>query len=118
MVKARRGELECERSYRAAADAAGIGRVGDAGAAAIGSRDPVHDDARESKWLGSDGNASISPTVPGSQRQHSGGAASKCVDRGVLRAVPGSKIANGSASAWIRVGGIAMQPCVLKATGH
>ena len=51
MVKACQGELEVERSYRAAADAAGIGRVGDVGAAATGSHDPVHGDAREGEGI-------------------------------------------------------------------
>ena len=69
MAKTRRGEPEVERSFRAAAEAAGnIGRVGDAGAVAAGPRDPVHGDARESEWLRSDGQASISSTVLASQR--------------------------------------------------
>ena len=84
MVKARLGELEVERSYRAAADPAGIRRVGDAGAAVAGLHDPVHGDAREGERFGSDGHAPISLTVPGSQRQHGGGAARKCVDGTVV----------------------------------
>jgi hypothetical protein len=86
-----------------AADASGIGRVGDAGAAAAGPHDPVHGDAREDEWIGSDEHASFSPIVLGSQRQHGGSAASECVDGGVVRAVPRSNIADGFASARIRV---------------
>jgi hypothetical protein len=48
VVKARRGESEVERSFRGSVEAAGtIGKVGDAGAAAVGPHDPVHGDARE-----------------------------------------------------------------------
>ena len=80
-----------------------IRRIRDAGAAATGSHDPVHGDAWAGKRLASDGHASILPTVPGSQRQHGGGAAIEYVNGGVVRAVLGSNIADGSASAWIRV---------------
>jgi hypothetical protein len=44
VVETRRGESEVERSFRGAAEAAGIGRVGDAGAAA-GSHYPVYSEA-------------------------------------------------------------------------
>ena len=48
VVETRRGESEVERSFRGTAETASIiRRIGDAGAAATGSHDPVHGDARE-----------------------------------------------------------------------
>ena len=119
VVETRRGESEVERSFRGTAETASIiRRIGDAGAAATGSHDPVHGDARAGERIGSDRHASISPTVPGSQRQHGGGAASECVNGGVVRAVLGSNIADGSASARICVRGVAKQFGASKATGR
>jgi hypothetical protein len=42
VIETRRGELEVERSFRGAVEAAGIGKVG---AAAAGSHYPVHSEA-------------------------------------------------------------------------
>jgi hypothetical protein len=110
VVETRRGESEVERSFRAAA-AGRCSRYWEPGELATPGPQQQVPTTPLTAMLRRMNSLEVTDTPPSpcSQRQHGSGAVRECVDGGVVWAVLGSNIADGSASARIGVQGGAKQ---------